>query len=88
LGHGFLRFIITLSLVGSFMGTIKVVSSDQVLSHNAKLWFNSIITGLSMALGLSVAEAFKRMTVDIRWWILSRKKRSLSEVSDSHIMFD
>lgn len=88
LGHGFLRFIMTLGLVGSFIGTIKVFSRDQVMSHDAKLWFNTISIGLLMALGLSVAEAFKRMAVDIRWWVLSRKKRSLSEVSDSHIMFD
>jgi hypothetical protein len=78
----------TFSLAGSFMGTIKVFSRDQVMSHDAKLWFNAISIGLLMALGMSVAEAFKRMAVDIRWWILSRKKRNLSEVSDSHIIFD
>ena len=86
--HGFLRFIMTLSLVGSFIGTIKVFSRDQAMSPHMKLWFNTMSIGLLMALGMSVAEAFKRMAVDIRWWILSRKKRSLSEVSDSHIMVD
>jgi hypothetical protein len=74
----------TFSLAGSFMGTIKVFSRDQVMSHDTKLWFNAISIGLLMALGMSVVEAFKRMAVDIRWWILSRKKRNLSEVSDSH----
>jgi hypothetical protein len=78
----------TLSLVGSFMGTLKAFSRDQVMSHDVKTWFNTITIGLLMALGTSVTEAFKRMAVDIRWWILSRKKRSLSEVSDFRIMFD
>jgi hypothetical protein len=78
----------TLSLAGSFIGTIKVFESDQVMSHDAKMWFNTISIGLLMALGMSVTEAFKRMAVDIRWWILSRKGRNLSEVSDSHIMLD
>jgi hypothetical protein len=42
--------------------------------------FNAINTGLSMTLGMCVAEGFKSMAVDIRWWILSRKTRSLPEV--------
>jgi hypothetical protein len=74
--------MITLGLVILFMVTVKVFSDYQVLSRKKKLWFNAIITGLSMTLGMSFAEAFKRMAIDIRWWILSRKKRKLFEVSD------
>jgi hypothetical protein len=86
--RGLIRFMITLGLVILFMVTVKVFSDYQVLSRKKKLWFNSIITGLSMTLGLSFAEAFKCMAIDIRWWILSRKTRSLFEVSDpSHNHF-
>jgi hypothetical protein len=79
--RGSKRFAITLTLVVLFMVTIKVFSNHKVMSRKKKLWFNAIITGLSMTLGMSIAEAFKCMAVDIRWWILSRKKRSLDEVS-------
>jgi hypothetical protein len=78
--HGLKKFAITFVLVILFMVTIKEFSKDNAWSHNKKLVFNSVITGLSMALGMSVTEAFKCMAIDIRWWILSRKKRTLSEV--------
>jgi hypothetical protein len=78
--RGFGRFAITFILVVLFMVTIKVFSDYQVISRKKKLWFNAIVTGLSMTLGMSIAEAFKCMAADIRWWILSRKQRSLDEV--------
>ena len=52
----------------------------QVISQAWKRWFNAINLGLSMALGVSVQKGFKAMALDMRWSILSRKKRSLSEV--------
>ncbi|KAH6661634.1 hypothetical protein B0J14DRAFT_496881 [Halenospora varia] len=50
------------------------------MSHKKKSLFNAIITGSSMVLGMSITEGFKCMAVDIRWWVLSRKKRRLSKV--------
>jgi hypothetical protein len=86
--RGFKQFLMTLVLAILFLLTIWFFSRHQVMSHKKKLWFNTIITGLSMTLGMSITEGFKRMAVDIRWWILSRKKRRLSEVSGSHTMLD
>lgn len=53
----------------------------KVISNKGKRWFNVINTGLSLALGMSLAHGFKAMAIDLRWWILSRHRRPLSEVS-------
>ncbi|KAH6668242.1 hypothetical protein B0J14DRAFT_157821 [Halenospora varia] len=42
--------------------------------------FNAIVTGLSIALGLSISSGLKAMALEVRWWILSHQKRSLREV--------
>ena len=74
------RFFITLTLVIFLVVTIWWFSRRRVMSNRKKRWFNAISTGLSLALGISIASGFKAMTKDLRWWILSRKKRSFSEV--------
>lgn len=79
--HGLKWFLVTLCLAIVLVGTIKGFSRKQVMSYKKKLWFNALSTGLSMALGISVASGFKRMVVDLRWFILSRRPRSMFEVS-------
>lgn len=49
-------------------------------SDGKKREFNTVITALSLALGFNLAASFKAMAIDMRWWILSRKRRSLREV--------
>jgi hypothetical protein len=79
-GGGLKRFGYTFALAAVFVYTIHRFSNDKVLSRDKKLLFNAISTGLSMVLGMSVDHGFKSMAIDIRWWLLSRKKRSLSDV--------
>jgi len=79
-GWGFIRFLGTFIIVVVFVTTIWLFSKKQVMSSKWKKWFNAISTGLSIALGISLAHSFKCMAVDLRWWILSRRTRSLSEV--------
>ena len=67
-------------LVSLLVVTIWQFGRRQVISKKWKRWFNAINLGLSMALGMSVQKGFKGMAVDLRWWILSRKKRKISEV--------
>ena len=80
LWRGFRRFIMSTILVSLLVTTIWQFGRRQVISKKWKRWFNAINLGLSMALGMSVQKGFKGMAVDLRWWILSRKKRNLSEV--------
>jgi hypothetical protein len=84
--NGLLRFLVTLGFAVLLGVAIFVFSQKNVISDNGKKWFNAVSTGLSLALGMSIAHGFKAMAIDLRWWILSRQRWSLSEVS-SHIIF-
>lgn len=78
---GLIRFMYTLAAAVLLILAIFLFSRKNVISSKRKKWFNAINTGLSLALGMSIAHGFKAMVIDIRWWILSRHTRSLSEVS-------
>ena len=53
---------------------------DQVLSPRRKKVFDTITIGLSIAFGLSIASSLKGIALDLRWWMLSTRKRSSQEV--------
>jgi hypothetical protein len=74
------KFTITLVLAILLLSAIYMFSSKPVMNRKWKRWFNAINTGISLALGMSVANGLKSMVVDLRWFILSRKRRRLSEV--------
>jgi hypothetical protein len=48
--------------------------------ETSKRIYNTITTGLSIALGLNIQSAFKDMALNMRWVILSNRKRNLIEV--------
>jgi hypothetical protein len=70
----------TFALASLLLLTIWQFGKRQVISKEWKRWFNALNLGLSMALGMSVQRGFKGMAMDLRWQILSRRRRSLSEV--------
>jgi hypothetical protein len=79
---GFIRWLITLALIGGIYGTIYFYKAKTVMTDRVdKIWFNFYTTGLSMLLGISIASSLKQIAVDIRWYILSRRNRPLSEVN-------
>jgi hypothetical protein len=53
---------------------------DRVISRKTKNLFDTFFTGLSIAFGMNVASGLKGIAVDLRWWVLSIKKRSSLEV--------
>ena len=53
-----------------------------LIGEVAKKFYNTLVTGLSMALGISIASSFKTIALNFRWYILSRKKRPIEEVSN------
>jgi hypothetical protein len=77
--EGLVRYLITLALICSFYGTLRIYVEHGVILENGKKAFNTLVTGLSMALGISIASSFKNVAFGIRWWILSRKKRPIEE---------
>lgn len=46
-----------------------------------KKLYNIHFLALSMILGISIASSFKAIALNLRWYILSRKKRPIEEVS-------
>ena len=52
-----------------------------VLGEDTKRIYNAITTAISIALGLNLMSAFKDLALNLRWPVLSSKKRSLVEVS-------
>ena len=60
----------------------RIWQKKQAQSEASKKMYNAITTGISIALGLNIASAFKDMALNMRWVILSNRKRNLIEVSD------
>lgn len=60
--------------------TLFGYARKPVLVESQKRIFNTLVTALSMSLGIAIASSFKQVAVNIRWWILSRRRRPLSEV--------
>jgi hypothetical protein len=76
-----LRFFITITLTAGLLQTLFHYAKKPVLRESQKKMFNTLVTSLSMNLGIAIASSFKEVAISIRWWVLSRKKRPLSEVS-------
>jgi hypothetical protein len=68
-------------LIGCLYGNFKLYEKHGLIGENGKKIFNTLVTGLSMTLGISIASSFKSIALNSRWWILSRKKRPIEEVN-------
>jgi hypothetical protein len=80
---GFLRWLVTAGLLGLLGITIWKFSTYNKMDNGDRLWFNSVLTGLSIVIGLAIASHLNTMTFNIRWWFLSLHKRPLCEVHTS-----
>lgn len=76
---GLARCLISWFLIGAFYVSLWKYK-DRVLSPRAKSQFDSITVALSIAFGLNIASALKAIALDLRWWVLSMRKRSSREV--------
>ncbi|XEV04415.1 hypothetical protein FSHL1_009702 [Fusarium sambucinum] len=52
----------------------------DVMSELQKKYFNALITGFLIALGLSTMSQLTHAVQDLRWWILSKRPRSRQKV--------
>ena len=75
------RWFITAGLCAGYILSTIIWQNKGVISENQKKLYNAITTGISIAIGLNIASAFKDMALNMRWPILSARKRSLVEVS-------
>jgi hypothetical protein len=84
--RGLFRFLLTTTLVFALYGTLKGYEHHGLIGKAGKRLFNTLVTGLSMALGISLASSFKAVALDLRWFILSRKERPIEEVNVSSFL--
>jgi hypothetical protein len=75
------RWGITVALCTAYILVTILWNNKGPVDENSKKIYNTITTGISIALGLNIASAFKDMALNMRWPILSHQKRSLKEVS-------
>ncbi|KAF7952122.1 uncharacterized protein EAE97_001619 [Botrytis byssoidea] len=78
--RGFIRWLITFVLISLLYVTIRVVSKDQDMTEGEKQFFNAVSLYLVLMIGMSLTFGFEAMAIDLRWWILSRKERSLRDI--------
>jgi hypothetical protein len=82
---GSARWAITAVLCICYVAATIIWKHKPAQSEASKRMYNTITTGISIALGLNIASAFKDMALNIRWVILSNRKRNLIEVSTALI---
>ncbi|KXJ87038.1 hypothetical protein Micbo1qcDRAFT_218241 [Microdochium bolleyi] len=69
------RWVITLVVVASLTAVLLKYSTVAVMDKRSKAQFNTVITGLSIALSLALTHSFDDMLSDLRWCVLSRRPR-------------
>lgn len=81
-----LRFIVTIALCGAYIWITLIWQKRGVLGTGRKRMFNAITTAISIALGLNLMSAFKDSALNLRWPVLSAKKRNLIEVRSVYVV--
>ncbi|KAL1797952.1 hypothetical protein ACET3X_004558 [Alternaria dauci] len=76
---GLVSCAISWILIASFYALVWL-HKDRVISPHTKSTFDAAVVGLGIVFGLNVASGFKRIALDLRWWILNSRKRSGREV--------
>ncbi|KAM3152831.1 hypothetical protein ABEW05_006741 [Botrytis cinerea] len=77
----FLRWLITLAIIGAIYAVLLAFSAMHVMTKATKKLFNTLITALLIMLGLAIASSLDGMIGELRWWILSQRYRSRSKVN-------
>jgi hypothetical protein len=78
---GLARWAITALMCVAYAAATIIWQHKPAQGETSKRLYNTITTGVSIALGLNIASAFKDMALNMRWVILSNRKRNLIEVS-------
>jgi hypothetical protein len=76
---GLVSCAISWLLIASFY-TLVWLHKDRVISPHTKSTFDAVVVGLGIAFGLNIASGLKGIALDLRWWILNRRKRLSHEV--------
>ncbi|TQS34732.1 hypothetical protein Golomagni_04874 [Golovinomyces magnicellulatus] len=74
------RYLITISLSAGYILAVATWLNKSAVSATEKKIFNSIVTGISIALGLNLSSALRDIALILRWPILALGKQKLSEL--------
>jgi hypothetical protein len=77
---GSARWAITAVMCFAYAAATIIWQHKPAQSETSKRLYNTITTGVSIALGLNIASAFKDMALNMRWVVLSNRKRNLIEM--------
>ncbi|KAF5620772.1 hypothetical protein F52700_11098 [Fusarium sp. NRRL 52700] len=70
------KWFITVIFIIVVYGILIAYALYDVISEKQKKYFNALITGFLIALGLSTMSQLTHAVQDLRWWILSKRPRS------------
>ncbi|RKF64511.1 hypothetical protein OnM2_018046 [Erysiphe neolycopersici] len=74
------KYLITLFLCAGYITVIMIWQNKSATSFFGKRVFNSITTGISIALGLNLSGTFREIALTMRWSLLGLVKQNLEEV--------
>ncbi|KAF5561730.1 hypothetical protein FNAPI_3559 [Fusarium napiforme] len=74
------KWFITVIFIIVVYGILIAYALYDVISEKQKKYFNALITGFLIALGLSTMSQLTHAVQDLRWWILSKRPRSRQKV--------
>lgn len=83
---GSFRWILSLLLCAAWVLATRLVVREGPVTEIRKRVYNAVTTGIGLALGLNIASAFKDMALTMRWPILARRARNLTEVSLAQLL--
>ncbi|RKF76305.1 hypothetical protein GcM3_079018 [Golovinomyces cichoracearum] len=74
------RYLITIFLSVGYILTLVTWLKKSAVTATEKKIFNSIVTGISIALGLNISSALRDIALIVRWPILALGKQKLREL--------
>lgn len=77
---GLSKWAVTIVICVDIYATLIWYSSQPIFPKQQMFVFYTLITALSIALGLNIASSLKAMTQDIKWWVFSRCTWTLQEM--------
>ncbi|TQS34939.1 hypothetical protein Golomagni_04658 [Golovinomyces magnicellulatus] len=80
LSSGLERWLLTFSLCIAYTVVVRHWATKSAVSSFDKRVFNSITTGISIALGLNISSAFKDIAQTLRWPLLNLGHQNLKEL--------
>ncbi|RKF57241.1 hypothetical protein OnM2_075048 [Erysiphe neolycopersici] len=75
-----IKYFITLALCSGYILATLIWQRKSALSAFEKRVYNTIVTGISIALGLNISSSFRDIAQTLRWPIMSLKKQNIEEL--------